>query len=198
MVIGIDIDDTISDTTEVMFNYAQKYVVEELKREPLIENGPKPTHHFIEVIHGLNDEETNDWFKKYYEIMTNTVIPRTSSVEYISRLKEEGNKIVIITARFSIEGFDVEEATINWLKKHNIPFDEIIFNAETKVDAAKSANVDVFIDDSYSNCEQLSENGIKSFLMDSRGNRGLEPEGFERVYSWPHFYYKLKNNGGEF
>ena len=43
----------------------------------------------------------------------------------------------------------------------------------------------------------MSEKGMRAFLMDSRGNRGLEPEGFEKVYSWAHLYYKLKENGGE-
>jgi len=197
MIIGIDIDDTISDTTEVMFNCCQKYITEELKREPVVEEEAKYTHHFIEVIHGLSREQKEDFFKKYYEYIVDNVIPKTCSVEYLKKLKEEGNKIVLITARFEIKEFDVIEATKRWLQKYEIPYDETVFNAESKIEAAKNANIDVFIDDSYKNCEDMSKNGIKAFLMDSRGNRGLETKGFERVYSWPHLYYKLKVDGGK-
>ena len=38
----------------------------------------------------------------------------------------------------------------------------------------------------------VSSSGIKTFLMDSRANKGLKNDKFERVYSWPHIYYKLK------
>ncbi len=197
MIIGIDIDDTISDTTEVMFNCCHKYIVEDLKRDPLVQDQAKFTHHFIEVIHGLTREETESFFRKYYEYIVDHVIPKTYSVEYLKKLKEDGNKIVLITARFPIKEFDVIESTKKWLEKYNIPYDEAIFDAQSKVEAAKKEKIDVFIDDSYKNCKDISENGIKAFLMDSRGNRGLEPEGFERVYSWSHLYYKLNDNGGK-
>ena len=39
MIIGIDIDDTISDTYEVMINYAQEYQINELKKEPILKQG---------------------------------------------------------------------------------------------------------------------------------------------------------------
>ena len=192
MIIGIDIDDTISDTTEVMFNCCQKFIAEDLKREPVVNEEAKYTHHFIEVIHGLSKEETEEFFRKYYEYIVDSVIPKTCSVEYIKKLKEEGNKIVLITARFQIKEFDVIESTKKWLKKYDIPYDGAIFNAESKVEAAKREKIDVFIDDSYKNCQDMASSGIKAFLMDSRGNRGLETEGFERVYSWSHLFYKLK------
>ena len=37
MIIGVDIDDTISDTYEVMMNYAQEYIINFLKKEPIID-----------------------------------------------------------------------------------------------------------------------------------------------------------------
>ena len=45
MNIGIDIDDTIANTYEVLFNYAQKYTIEDLKRSGKINrNGKLYTH----------------------------------------------------------------------------------------------------------------------------------------------------------
>ena len=196
MIIGIDIDDTISDTAEVLFNCAQKYIVEDLEREPIVFSGPFTNHLFIQQMHGLVDEEDKSFLDKYYEFFVENVIPKTFAVEYIKRLKDEGNKIVLITARFETDNFDVKDATIRWLKKYNVPYDKLIMNAATKLEAAKNENVDIFIDDSYKNCKELSNNNIKAFLMDSIANKGLEIEGVDRVYSWPHIYYKIKNDGG--
>lgn len=194
MVFGIDIDDTISDTTEKMFNLVQKFIVEDLKREPLIDEVPIYTHHVIETIHGLSEEEFTSFLVKYYRELTEGVIPKTFSVEYLKKLKDEGNKIVLITARIETTDFDVKKSTEEWLKKYDIPYDKLIINAKTKLKAAQEEKVDVFIDDSFMNCSDVSKSGIKAYLMDSRGNRGLNPEGFERIYSWPHLYYKLHNN----
>ena len=46
MNIGIDIDDTIADTYEVMFAYAQKYTVEDLKKSAKIKELEDLTNHF--------------------------------------------------------------------------------------------------------------------------------------------------------
>ena len=55
----------------------------------------------------------------------------------------------------------------------------------------------MFIDDSYKNCQELSSHNVKAYMMDTMANKGLEIEGVDRVYSWPHVYYKLKSDGGE-
>ena len=46
MIIGIDIDDTIADTYEVMFNYAQEYTANVLGREPAIKELNSCKTHF--------------------------------------------------------------------------------------------------------------------------------------------------------
>lgn len=49
MIIGIDIDDTISDTYEVMINYAQEYQINKFKREPILKK-VVAIHIFILII----------------------------------------------------------------------------------------------------------------------------------------------------
>lgn len=110
----------------------------------------------------------------------------------MQKLHDEGDKIILITARWKTNDIDVEEETKKWIKKNNIPCDKLVINAENKLVAAKQENIDVFIDDSFKNCQMVSEIGIKTYLMDSRTNRGLVDSKIERVYSWPHLYMKLK------
>lgn len=192
MILGIDIDDTISNTCDVMFNFAQEYVINVLNKEPIINESPCNTHYYMRHLHGFNQEQDEEFLKLYYAKILKETRPKTLAIEYLKKLKEEGHKIILITARWETEYADIRKLTKDWIDEYEVPCDKLIINAENKVIAAKSENVDVFIDDSFSNCKAVTDAGIKSYLMDSRTNKGLKEERIERVYSWPHLYMKLK------
>ena len=86
----------------------------------------------------------------------------------------------------------MENETKKWIEKNNVPCDKLVINAIDKQEIAKNENIDVFIDDSFKNCEAVSDIGIKTYIMDTRVNRELNRKDIERVYSWPHVYMKLK------
>lgn len=192
MNIGIDIDDTISDSYAVIFPYAEKYTIEELKRniEP---TGKKiKTHSYSKEFHNWSEEERKDFWFKYYQEIMEKIRPKTFAPQMIEELYREGNKIYLITARFSSTQFDIEELTKKWLKDYGIVYDEIRIDAQNKVKIAKEKKLDIFIDDSYEHCKGMVEAGIKTFMMDSIFNRELGEEGYKRVYSWPHLYQEIK------
>ena len=192
MRIGIDIDDTISDTYEVYFAYAEKYVIEDLHRDGKINNDAEIHHHYIKNMFNLTQKEEDDFWDKYYAKNLHKVKPLTLARETIEQLKKDGHEIVIITARWPEKNFDIREETIKWLSDNNIKFDDIVLNAANKAVAAREKKIDLFIDDSFKNCEDVSSAGITTFLMDTRTNKGLEKENITRVYSWPDIYYKIK------
>ena len=193
MNIGIDIDDTISDTYESMFNYAQKYTIEDLKRSGKINKNEKLyTHMYCTSLHNWTDEEDREFFNKYYEAILNEVKPKKYSVEVINKLKEEKNNIYIITARFNSDKFNVEETTKKWLEKYNIKYDKLFLNIENKAEIAKENNLDIFIDDSFKNCKEILDCGIKTYILDTRINENLEYDKLERVYSWIHLYQEIE------
>lgn len=191
MIIGIDIDDTIADTYEVQINYAHKYMIESLNREPVLKEANCTNPFYIKELCDWKNGEDINFLNKYYVKILNEIRPKTLAVEYLKKLHDEGNKLILITARWSPKDCDVEQITRNWIEKNNIPYDKLIVNAENKLIAAKQENIDVFIDDSFKNCQMISENGIKTYLMDSRTNKGLIDSKIERVYSWPHLYMKF-------
>lgn len=192
MIIGIDIDDTIADTCEIMLNYAQEYTIDVLKREPILKDGNCNTHFYVQYLHDWKEGEDMEFLNDFYEKIIQETRPKTLAIKYLQKLHEEGNKIVLITARWESDKFDVVKTTEEWIKKNNVPCDKLIINAENKLVACKQENVDLFIDDSFSNCQMVSESGIKTFIMDTRANKGLNDSRFERVFSWPHFYMKIK------
>lgn len=193
MNIGIDIDDTISDTYEVQFNVAQYYTINTLKRDGKIKELTNlNTHFYNKYLHDWNDEEEMNFFTKHYKECLEKIIPKMYAVETIKKLKEEGNKIILITARFDWADVNAEETTLKWLKENNIEYDKLIVNAQDKAKIATENKIDVFLDDSFDNCVNVSKCNIKTYIMDSRVNRALNNDKVERVYSWPHFYQKIK------
>lgn len=193
MKIGIDIDDTISDTYEVQFNLAQHYTINTLKRDGKIQQLDNLTTHFYtKYLHNWNEEEKRNFFLKHYRECLEKVKPKMFAKEILDKLKKEGNEIYLVTARFDFGEVNAKSVTEKWIKENNISCDKLIVDAQDKAKIAKEYNLDIFFDDSYDNCKKVSDIGIKAYLMDSRVNRGVKEENIERIYSWPHFYQKIK------
>lgn len=192
MNIGIDIDDTISDTYAVLFPYAEKYTAEELKRNIEFSGKELKTHLYVETFHNWSEEEAKNFWRKYYQEIMEKVRPKVLAKEVIEKLKEEGKHIYLITARFPSEEFDIEELTRKWLGNYGIMYDELIMNAQNKVEIAIEKKIDIFIDDSYKNCSTVANSGIKTYMMDFIINNNLGEGNYKRVYSWPHLYQEIK------
>ena len=62
----------------------------------------------------------------------------------------------------------------------------IIYNAQDKVEAVKKHGLEMLIDDAVTNCKNVSEAGIKTYMMDSIENQGYNLPNVERLYSWIH------------
>ncbi len=193
MNIGIDIDDTIANTYDVLFHYAQNYTINEIGKEIKDVNRNSKTHMYCADFHNWNQEEEKEFLEKYYEKTALKVQPKMYAVENIKRLRENGNKIYLITARFLSEKFDIEELTKDWLEKYGIPYDKLILNAQNKVIIAKQNDIKIFVDDSIKNCTQMADAGIKTYMMDTMVNRDFENPNIERVFSWPHLYQKIES-----
>lgn len=162
MNIGIDIDDVITDG-EAYYAYAQKYIVEELKREPIIVNdlGLCESASYYDELFGWNVDEAEDFWNKNMENVLTEVQPRFFAREIISKLRKEGHKIIIITARDS-EFHDAPYLlSKNWLDRNNIEYDKLIVNAREKGTVCKNENIDLFIDDQLNNCLDVLKEGIK-------------------------------------
>jgi uncharacterized HAD superfamily protein len=187
MNIGIDIDDTISDTFEALLAYSQKYTIEDLKRESNIDiNKDYLNHLYIESASGWNDIETKNFWEKYYEDILKAVNIKNFASKVINNKRKNGDKIFLITARWDMPNFDTKKLTENWLLENNVQYDKLFMNASDKVQLVKENNIDLFIDDSFNNCKQISENtNAKVYMMTSLVNKNLGDKKIKRVFSWP-------------
>ena len=199
MRIGIDIDDTIADTYEVAFAYAQRYTINELRRDGEIQDITAKHHSYLNAMHNWNnEEEMNFWYEHYGENVsmlesdTHRFYDSKKDHDDIEKLKEEGHEIIIVTARWPEENCDVYGKSLEWLEANKIQYDDIVFNASDKGKVALEKKLDLFIDDSFKNCTDVAKTGVKTYIMETRTNKGLESENIERVYSWPDIYNRIK------
>ena len=65
MNIGIDIDDTITNTYDIMFNYAQYYTINDIGKDIEDVNRKIITHMYTKTFHNWKDEEDREFIDKY-------------------------------------------------------------------------------------------------------------------------------------
>ena len=189
MIIGIDIDDTITDLSDIFLKYATLY-----NKENEIDFKIDKTQWDIDKAFGWNNDDFMKFSKKYLEILLNEAKPKKGCVDVINKLREDGNKIVIITARNSEELIDPYDFTKNWLELNNIGFDKLVVNSNKKEEDCINNKIDVFIDDRLENCEKVYEKlHIPVFLFDSVYNTNDKNSLIERVFSWEEVYLKIRS-----
>ena len=197
MNIGIDIDDTIANTCKLALIYAEDYVKNVLKKDIVVDYSDVIDHHYIRDAFGISDEEAERfWREKYYLVLEN-IEPIDNSIEIIRKLKEDGNNIIFISARWDEKEGSAYKISKNWLEKYDVPYDKLIVGIEKKAPIALEENIDIFIDDSIRNCVEVEDVGIKSFLMTTSINKNNSSRNIERVSSWNEVYKKINDYGEE-
>lgn len=195
MRIGIDIDDTTVNLVEAMLKYAEIFDAETLGRKGCNGNfGLIQNRYYLEALYGWTQEEKGQFFNEFYKNTLEECKPLPKAPEIIRKLKEQGNEIFFITARLNnIPNCDTESITKKMLNENNIPFDKLMINSRNKLQICKENAIEIFIEDSYETCQELEENGIKTFLMTTKMNKDINNGTIERVKDWNEIDEKIEN-----
>ena len=176
MTIGIDIDNTLVDTQSAMYDfiYADERKTELLENIKELENG-NTKHPIVKY-----------FYKRYaIEIFKNAKLINGAK-EVLLEIANKGHRIVFITLRGNKESFycGSEEITIDFLKAHNIPYSDIVFNSKNKMEICSRKKVDIMLDDSIRVISRLNSTHTKGILF----NRKNKPNyGVTQVHSWEEF-----------
>lgn len=188
MKIGIDIDDTITNSSIIFIKYAIEY-----NKKYKIEHKIDTTQLDQNKAFGWNKFDQKRFLKEYLSKIFDEVTPNKNSVWAINNLKKQGNKIYFITARNEKEAKDTYTITKKWLVKNRINYDELIINCFNKSDICKEKNVDIFIDDNFDNCLKVyNENKINVFMFNTNYNIKYNSDNIVRVFDWMDIYNKIK------
>ena len=185
MKIGIDIDDVITATSSSIMKFIENHKYKD-----------NVLNEIYLVMHGdTTSEETLKFFKENLNELYNNLELNNNAKEVITKLKEEGNTIVLITGRGERDEAykGVIDITYDYLEKNQIPYDKIYFEAVDKTGICKEENIDVLIDDSIQNCREFKNIGGKPILFNSELNSKFDSEEIERANDWNEVYSIIKN-----
>ena len=195
MNIGIDIDGVLTNYERQVVDFGSKMCIEE--KWPINIDVSK----YLEINKfNWNKEQTMKFWDRYFIKYLTEAPVRAFAPEMIEKLRQEGNKIYLITARTDDEmpqGHygEMQYLTKEWLKKQNIKYDEIIFKRE-KLQPCIENKIDIMIEDSPENIENLSKQ-IKVIKFDCQYNNDINNENITTAYSWYHIYNIIKEMKGE-
>lgn len=187
MRIGMDLDDTITKTDEILFKYAKIYN----KEEKILFNINREEWNLTKAF-GWNEENIKEFFSKYLKSIYEKAEIKENAKERINKLKDDGNEIIIITARDTKSLKEVQEVCKDWLINNKINVDKIVVDGEDKAQKCLENKIDIFIDDNICNCENVYNNlKIPVLLMNSRYNKDYQNPKIKRVYNWNEIYNEI-------
>ena len=189
MNIGIDIDNVISD-------YDNCFIKECLLHDKTLRNNGV-INIYSSNIFGMFDwtpEEADSFYKNNAERIATNLTPIYHSKEYIDKLKADGHKIIIITARDDGTWCKPHTLTRTWLSNNHIYYDKLIFTrgASFKLEKCFENNINLMIDDSKTVYLDCIKHNISVLLMDTIGNRDISAT---RVHSWKEIYHFVSLGG---
>lgn len=180
MKIGIDIDNTICSTDELLDKKIDDYIKEKGMSQKEFFSDIKYMSDFYEekLLEVVFEDQVKDGF-----------------LDVLNKLKIN-NEIIIVTARnekLSRNFQNMRKATLEWLEKNNIYYDKYYDDAykEGKVRVCKKEGIDIIIDDDINNYLAFKDSGIKTLLFDDKG-KYLDI--VDRVGSWREVEDILFNN----
>lgn len=189
MRIGIDIDGVLTNDDDFILEYATKFCYEnnlEFYKDPYLWETRK---------FNWTEDILQKYRDKYFWEYVNNEPPRKFASEVIRKLKDDENEIYIITSRHlstrdSEDGNRMREAILQWLKKYEIPYDNIYFSKDKTVEI-KNLQLDLMIEDSPKTIPEYGKY-VHVLCFDTRYNRNLECDNMTRVFSWYDIYTKIK------
>ncbi len=193
MRIGIDIDGVLTDIEQWQLDVGGKFFS---KFNKGVAN--KDGYEITEIFN-VSDELDNQFWNEYlYEYVTKEPSRKYAS-EVIKKLKEDGNEIYIVTARYltdrnTEDGEKMRKIVVNWLAEQKIYYDEIIFSPEDKKENCKKYNIDIMIEDKVDNINKISSI-IPVICFHAGYNKECKGKNIYRVYNWYDIYNLI--NGGK-
>lgn len=195
MRIGIDIDGVITNFEQYVLDYFGKYCVENN-----IEYNINEFDYLTEKTFNVSSNITDEFWKAFLEHYAINEEPRRFAGEVIKKLKQEGNEIYIITARWTTNrddeiGQKMRNIVKDWLLKYDIVYDKLIFskgNNEEKKQELMDNKIDLMIEDNPNNIMQLSKI-VSIICYHTQYNKNCSGDNITRCYCWYDIYNKIKD-----
>jgi len=184
MKIGIDIDDTLTNTKNLQKKCWRSFV----------RSNPNPN--FTEELPSIINEFGNDYIQLFWDTYREPLSFKSSykanCSEVINKLIKDGHELCIITSRPKERYKNLIKDIQTSLTKQNIPITTIYTNILHKGIFCKENNIDLLIDDSIKQISEANDNNIKTILFNKLPNyKGLKTTTWNKLYL---IIKKMNNN----
>jgi len=178
MNIGVDIDGVLADNNKFIVDHTIKYFAD--RGKPIV----NAKSYSIKEMFGLSEKDASDYFRISASNYINNIDVMQDAKDVIEKLKKDGHKIIINTAR------PLTSETLEWLKHHGIMYDEFASSRHyngCKLVVAKKYALDVHIDDAVDEIKLLSPR-IPVIIFDTPYNTDVNINNTYRARNWNDIY----------
>ena len=187
MKIGIDIDNTITNTLPILKKYCREYNDTVIKRGlEMHDNGVASFN-----LYDWTPEENMDFCVKYLEEVVLQAEVKENAKDIIQKLKDEGHHINIISSRAFPMFNTPYETTEKFLKEKGIVYDKLLVGKIEKKSSCIENELDVLIEDEVKYINEMSE-FMPVIVFDEIYNKQCEGKNVIKVTSWLEIYDKIK------
>lgn len=182
MRIGIDIDNTITRTSEIILKYAQCF-----GRENNLNIVPNQQAYFLEDVLGWTRPVVERFFASSLLDIYTHVKPRPMAVETLHEWSSR-HYLILITSRQKYSP-GIEQATREWLNRHRVAYHKLIMNTtsnihySSKVEACLENGVDIMLEDLHDHALELSR-WLPVLLFSYPYNEHVKASNIRRVEDW--------------
>lgn len=181
MKIGIDIDDTVSKSNELLVEEALRFDGEYLNDRGFKN---KEAYSFREMLYWTEDDVIAFLDHIRGSNLLLSTEPIEDSIKYINKLYEEGNEIYFITKRDN--RIRMKNMTKKWLKKYNYKYHKVYFNIKDKAEFVKKNNIDILIDNDVPTAKKCLE--LKQDYILKQDGYNYKNEGYNMIDKWTDIY----------
>lgn len=175
MRIGIDIDDTLTNTRKLQLIFWKEYVT----------NNPKDGYTFTlpNTINDFGDEYVQVFWDTYREQLSFQADVKLDVDLVTKKLKEDGHTLCIVTSRPDYKYTDLGKRIRELLDNNGVSMDIIYTDVRNKGLFCRENNIDLLIDDDLKHIRSAEENGVKAILFNSNDNfDGLQSNNWLDLY----------------
>jgi uncharacterized HAD superfamily protein len=153
-VCAIDLDDTLADSDEHFTNVYNE------KNDTLFVNRSS----IKKALDVLEYEDFKSWYRESGEKVNIPV--KNDAINLCEYLKNEGYKIVIISARPYDKHNRIFSDTLQWLNNNQIPYDAVYFEKDKHIKILKELpHLSFIIEDDFECAKQISDLGYQVYLL---------------------------------
>lgn len=183
MNIGIDIDNTITDTLAKLKEYCKKYN-DEIGRTDLSMHEEGYTSY---TLYDWTTEENMGFCVKYLEEAVLQATVKEGAKEVIEKLKNDGHTINIISSRITPMFKTPYETTEKYLKENGIIYDKLLVGSTNKLVVCKENKIDIMMEDEPHYIEELAKE-IPVIVFEYGYNQECNGKNIIKVNNWNEVY----------